>query len=384
MRMTQMAIDAVAPAAPPDLSLRLMPWGEFLSRTSGGWEALTRSAADPNPFYEDWALVPAIGAFGHERHVDIAALWRGGELAGLLPLSQAWRYANYPLPHRHNWLHANAFCGAPLIAPGAEHAFWELLLAELDRGAGTSLFLHLSEFPRDTAAWRALRDVLVGQARPAAVVHEIERASLASDLSPDAYFEASTSGKKRKELRRQYNRLADEGAVAFARSTDGAGLCGWIDAFLDLEAAGWKGEAGSALASAGRTARMFRRTLEGAAAAGRLERLTLTLDGRPIAMLANFIVPPGAYSFKTAYDEKMARFSPGVLLQRENLALLARDDIDWCDSCAAADHPMIERIWREKRSVARVSIAIGGRARRALAQRLFRAETRGQCREFMP
>jgi hypothetical protein len=103
--------------------------------------------------------------------------------------------------------------------------------------------------------------------------------------------------------------------------------------------------------------------------------LALTLDRHPIAMLANFLTPPGAFSFKTTYDERLARFSPGVLLQRENLALLARDDIAWCDSCAAADHPMIERIWREKRAIVRVSIAIGGPARQALGHRLLRAET---------
>jgi hypothetical protein len=92
-------------------------------------------------------------------------------------------------------------------------------------------------------------------------------------------------------------------------------------------------------------------------------------------MLANLVAAPGAFSFKTAYDETLARFSPGVLLQRENLALLARDDIAWADSCAAPDHPMIERIWREKREIVRVSVAIGGRARRAAAALLFRAET---------
>ena len=95
-------------------------------------------------------------------------------------------------------------------------------------------------------------------------------------------------------------------------------------------------------------------------------------------MLANFITPPGAYSFKTTYDERYARFSPGVLLQRENLDLLAREDIAWSDSCAAADHPMIERIWREKRTIARISIAIGGPLRRTAATAIFRAETRAK------
>ena len=114
--------------------------------------------------------------------------------------------------------------------------------------------------------------------------------------------------------------------------------------------------------------------LFGASARGRLERLTISLDGEPIAMLASFITPPGAFSYKTAFDERFARYSPGVLLQRENLAMLDDASVAWCDSCAAADHPMIDHIWRERRPVGRWSIAIGGKLRRSLFSALVRAE----------
>ena len=119
----------------------------------------------------------------------------------------------------------------------------------------------------------------------------------------------------------------------FERAADDAGLDRWIDTFLALERAGWKGREGSALACDPRKEALFRAALGGAAAAGRLERLSLMLDGRAIGMLVNFLCPPAAFSFKTAYDERYARYSPGVLLQRENLALLTRDDIAWTDSC---------------------------------------------------
>ena len=81
-------------------------------------------------------------------------------------------------------------------------------------------------------------------------------------------------------------------------------------------------------------------------------------------------------AIKTAFDERFARFSPGVLLQRENLAILERPDIAWTDSCAAADHPMIDHIWRERRAIARLSIAIGGPLRRMLFACLVAAELR--------
>jgi Acetyltransferase (GNAT) domain len=107
---------------------------------------------------------------------------------------------------------------------------------------------------------------------------------------------------------------------------------------------------------------------------GRLQLLDIRLDERPIAMLANFIAPPAAFSFKTAYDEDYARFSPGVLLQMDNLNLLNRADLTSCDSCAAPDHPMIDSIWRERRTVVRMSIGIGGTTRRGVFRRLLKAE----------
>lgn len=351
-------------------------WQSFAD--SAGWDALAAHAAEPNPFAERWFLAPGLAAFDPAGEVLLGTYTAAGRTLGVIPLARARSYAGYPIPHLGNWLHANAFCGAPLVAAGHEHAFWHALLGWADRHAGAALFLHLEGLPANGPLYAALRDVCTGERRAAAVVHRYERALLRSDASPQEYFDASMSGKKRKELRRQFNRLSEEGELAFERRDDAEGLDAWVAAFLALEARGWKGEEGSALACDPAKARFFADALAGAATAGRLERLAIRLDGKPIAMLANFVAAPGAYSFKTAYDESLARFSPGVLLQRENLALLARDDIAWTDSCAAPDHPMIERIWREKREIVRVSIAMGGGARRAAAALLFRAETRGQ------
>jgi hypothetical protein len=46
----------------------------------------------------------------------------------------------------------------------------------------------------------------------------------------------------------------------------------------------------------------------------------------------------------------MGRASPGVQLTVDlTEAMLAAPAIAWCDSCAVADHPMIDSIWRERR-----------------------------------
>jgi CelD/BcsL family acetyltransferase involved in cellulose biosynthesis len=338
------------------------------------WDALSARASEPNPFFENWYLLPGLRAFDPDGQVQIVRFESDGALAGLLPISRPNRYYGRPFPNLANWLHTNCFLGAPLVAGGHERAFWRALLNWADEHAGKALFLHLDQMPLSGPLYQALVEELTAQKRLCGLVHREDRALLASDASPEDYFAESMSGKKRKELRRQQNRLADLGEVAFQRQTDTNGLDQWLADFLTLEAGGWKGKAGSALAASPATAELFRAGLQGAAERGKLERLTLTLDQKPIAMLASFLTPPGAFSFKTAFDEDYARFSPGVLLQCENLLMLDHPEIAWTDSCAAADHPMIDHIWRERRAIGRISIAIGGATRRALFRPLLKAE----------
>jgi DNA-binding transcriptional LysR family regulator len=56
-----------------------------------------------------------------------------------------------------------------------------------------------------------------------------------------------------------------------------------------------------------------------------------------------------AWCWKIAYDETFSRASPGVqLLLDVTDDLLADASVARADSCATADHPMIDHIWRER------------------------------------
>lgn len=340
------------------------------------WERLVANAAEPNPFFEPWFLLPSLRQWAARRQVVVKAWYCDGELCGLLPIRRSADYYSHAMTHATGWLHANAFCGVPLIAAGHEDAFWRALLAHFDRNPRRALFLHLPKLAVAGPVHSALDRVIGASDRAHYIVAEECRALLTGNASAAEYLETAMSPKKRKELRRQHNRLAEEGALSFERFDSAESLTTWTDEFLALEAAGWKGAAGSALASAPETAAFFTQALAGAAQARRLERLALRLDGRAIAMLVNLMTAPGAYSFKTAFDEDYARFSPGMLLQLENLTLLERPDIQWADSCAVEGHPMIERLWRDKRRMVSRNIAIGGPLRRALFRLLMAYETR--------
>lgn len=370
------ARDAPPPAVPTAALRLLNPADVAAPAFLAAWEQLVARASEPNPFFEPWFLRPALAQWGAADRVVIKAWYHEGRLAGLLPVCRSAAYYSHTLPHATSWLHANAFCGVPLVVAGLEEEFWRALLAHFDRAPRRALFLHLPLLPAEGPVNAALDRVLAATTRGNYTAATEQRALLSGNMAAQAYLEAAVSAKKRKELRRQRSRLAEAGALGFERVEGADGLAAWTEEFFALEAAGWKGESGSALASASDTRALFEQVLAGAAAAGRLERLALRLDGRAIAMLANFITPPGAYGFKTAFDEAYARFSPGMLLQLENLALLERPDLLWADSCAAQGHPMIERLWRGQRRMVSRNIAISGRARRACFRLLEAYETR--------
>lgn len=342
---------------------------------AAAWQDLAEHAIEPNVFAEAWFL-QAARALPQAAGVEIAEVWRDGTLIAALPLSIASHYGRLRLPHVQNWLHYHSFVGTPLLRRGAEIDGWRALLAGLDRHPFARGLLHLTGLVEHGPAHRALIAAARGEARPCATVHRIERALLASDLSPQAYLATHVRAKKRKEWRRLESRLAELGTLAIRRfeaATDDREQ--WAQDYLALEAGGWKGRAGSALGDAEETRRFFLDALAGADVQRRLDMIRLDLDGRAVAMLITFITAPGGFAFKTAFDEDFARFSPGVLLQIAALDLLDRPALDWIDSCAVENHSMIEQLWAERRAIVRVTLPLGG-ARGAAAFALARiAET---------
>lgn len=364
-------VPAVVPRAP--LSCRFFAPGSLPAEIAAQWRALADYASEPNVFAESWFLGPALATLADARSVRLAAaLSADGMLAGLMPLTPDGHYGRIPVRHVENWQHDNAFLGAPLVRRGMETAFWSALFEGLDRCDWATGLLHVGWLDRRGPLLAGLREAAGKAGRPCDIVLGRRRAMLRSTDTPEEYWTKSVRKKKRKEINRLANRLAEQGTVAYATLAPGEDSEAWAAAFLALEARGWKGEAGSALACQARTAALFRETLAGAHARGQLDFHRLDIDGRPIAMLINFLSPPGSFSFKIAFDEAYARFSPGVLLQRYNLRILERRDIAWMDSCAAENHPMIDSLWRERRDIVRIALPLGG-LRNRLAFRLCRA-----------
>lgn len=327
------------------------------------WDALAIDAAEPNPFAERWFIEASQRYAAGDQACRIAIVDDDNGPIGIAPLGRQSDYGRLTVDHVENWRHANMFLGTPLVRRGSEETFWTALITALDEDEWARGFLHFDGLVENGPVHRGLEDAARSLGRECAIVHREERALLASDLSPDDYLKQNLRKKRRDECGRLRRRLGELGRLETRELQDAGDLAAWCDDFLEMERSGWKGEAGSALACCPDDAAFFRDTMAAAFSRDCLHFLRLELDGKPIAMLTSLRAGPGVFGFKACFDQDYARFSPGLLLQIDNLRLLDDPDIDWQDSCTAPGHP-VESLWSERRSIIRVTVDLKGLKRR--------------------
>jgi hypothetical protein len=188
------------------------------------------------------------------------------------------------------------------------------------------------------------------------------RAMIRPAINGESYLKDNVSNGRRKEWRRQFNRLLEHGAVEFVELDREEDVETWIGRFMDLEASGWKGRAGSAMLLEEPSRRFFSQTMREAFRRRRLMMLGLVVNGEPIALKCNILSGAGAFAFKIAYKEEFGRFSPGLQLELETIRRLhCQASIQWMDSCAAPNHVMIDGLWAERRKIQTVAVPAPGR-----------------------
>lgn len=338
------------------LTVRVIDDPAALAAHVAAWEDLAQHAAEPNPFYEPWMLLPALEAWGRDARLQFVLVHAGPLLCGLFPLERCSRYRGLPFPHVRLWRYIHCFLGTPLVRRSHARETLRTLLDWLARDRQGAAAIEWGEVAGDGAFFAVLGDVLDDHGRQAFRSYKRSRALLRPRADAEAYLREALPGTSRKEYRRLERRLAEAGALRY-EEVEGAAA---IEAFLRLEAAGWKGTRGSALASSEAGQRFFQRAAGAAAARGRLMMLSLSAGGRPVAMKCNFLAGEGAFAFKIAYDERHARCSPGTLLELENIrALHRRPGLAWMDGCAAPDHFMLNRLWLDRRALVDLISATG-------------------------
>lgn len=329
------------------------------------WQALADNRSDANAFYEPWCLLPALELLCTESEKRIIFVFDADRrLVGVFPMERRVRFHGLPLPHLVSWRHPHLFLAAPLVDRGCAAEVWRSFFAWARQDG--MCFVDLPDMPSDGVCTVALRAATNGKLQ---LVDSFERAVLLrAEATAEDYIASSASAGSRKDWRRLYRRFSERGEVEIRSLQLGADAQPWIDDFLKLEGAGWKGRDKTAMASDPAAAAFFRTMANAAHARGALHMVGLFLDGHPAAMQCNLFASGQGFAFKVAFNEQWAAFSPGVLLEVEAIRdLYRRSGFVSMDACTGRDHPLMGRIWRDVRRIERLRVATNARGSALLA-----------------
>jgi CelD/BcsL family acetyltransferase involved in cellulose biosynthesis len=346
-----------APAAPsilstPDenaaVSLVALGIGEAL-QAEAAWRDLARRAVEPNPFFESAFAMPAARLLACGGDPIFVAAWRGGRMIALLPLARPRLGGLAPMLSA--WTHDQAVLGSPLLDRDHGRDGFRAILDGLRRGHPMAGGL-LAPFIAEEGAAAAIMREACGSEFRVSRLDPHRRAALRGGEEAEALLARAFSAKKRKEFGRLRRRLAEGGDVAVTSAAAVEDVARACATFMAIEAKGWKGRAGTAFASAPRLAEFLKAVTRGMAAQGGCRIDVLHAGETPVAAAIILGAGERALYWKTTYDEAFAALSPGALLTLDVTRRQLADTVALTDSCAIADHPMIDRIWPDRIAMA--------------------------------
>ena len=339
-----------------------------LSSFVPAWEELAAAALEPNVFYEHWMLRPALEAFGAGKDIYVVLVLihdphnpdAPAKLGGLFPLKLETRFGKLKVSALSLWQHVHCYVCTPLVrADAASECMVELFQWFRSGEAGASM-MELGCISGDGPFHRTLVDLSNELGLLSGTTDIFTRGLWRGGYDKNTDPEAAVPGDLRRRLRRKEKRLNERGRVEHLIMQPEDDVGRWIDEFLRIEASGWKGHRGSALASSESDRRYFTEIATSAFRRGRLLMLGLNFDGRPIARRCAFVAGEGSFAFKTAYDEEFADFSPGAMLEMDSIRQLhALPRVRWMDSCAAADNLLVNRLSNDRKTIQSLAVGSG-------------------------
>lgn len=327
------------------------------------WARLGQRAVEANPFFDPEFVLPAARFLDVGDRIRLLWVEDAGRMVFAMPVLEPVRYRRIPVPAVSAWQHPYCFLHTPLIDPHVvPSAAWGTAITTLRNSVRSSwLVIDILSDGRASADLDGDQQWAGGEWRR---IRRRERAAVlrtADADSPGLDMGSAT----RKSLRRRRCRLADHAGGPIRtvdRGRAGDGLDDAIESFLALEASGWKGRAGSALLSLPGHAEFFRAMCRGFAAQGRLQLLSLEAGARPFAMTCNVIAGEWAFNFKIAFAEEAAKFSPGLLLEQDQMKVFGNSArLVGMDRCAIEDDANANRLYADRRALSTLLVHLHGR-----------------------
>jgi CelD/BcsL family acetyltransferase involved in cellulose biosynthesis len=320
--------------------------GARLAEVEADWRDLVTRAHEPNPF-----MNPALARLLGDGGITLLA-WNGErKLVGAWVFSVARRFGASVLqcpafPH--------AYLATPVVDREEGNAAVAAMLGYIAQDAALPKLVALDPIRSSGPTMRALAHALEARETPLCTLSEGRRPMLASELDGKQYFEKALSASSRKKLRQHRRRLEEKGALKICVSDTLEAVRGAFEDFLKLEAAGWKGRRGTALMCSAAEVEFARNMIAALAQRGDASIYSLSQQGRTVASQIVLRAGSAAFTWKTAYDEALADFSPGMLLLEDyTAAFLADRSIALVDSCAFDDTGFMS-VWSEHATISSV------------------------------
>jgi len=353
---------------------------EALSRLTERIGRLAERSLDGNPFFLPDFLEPAIQGLGKkglrlaifsdrdDLHFFAPVFVHGGEVLGGRKFTV--------------WAHPYAPLGTPLIDRELAPLVTDALIAHM-RTSKRALFL-IPHLPLKSASADALR-AAAGRSGFWTVAERQMRPILYPDMAAGiAEFERMVSAKRRHELDRQLRRLCEAGAVSFMWARTATEIESAFNMFLALEASGWKGRRGTALARRKSVEDFARAAVARLAQNGRATIDVLRVGEKPIAALIRIEQGGLSIPWKVAFDEAFSAFSPGKqLMCDETRRWLADPKAERVDPVCEEDNPLMAPLWSDREAYGTLLVSsrrwgIGARVRAGMVdlKRIGKANVR--------
>lgn len=323
---------------------------DFVSR----WAQLESRSIEGNAFLSPNFVIPAVEHLAgswHQKPLILAV--ESNDKAELLAVGlfeKARSSRLLPLAHLQSWR--------------CEHTLFDGLLVDEQQGSQSlvALFEWLSQQGRrwqgvaftDRSADGELNQMLDNAAaKTGATWFEDwtrERAIIPIEEVPEDCLQTLYSKNRRRNFKRSAKQLAGHGEVSFSFLGAGNATTDNVQAFLELEAMGWKSDEVTALLSSPGHENFCREMAARFATDERLVVYQLSVDDVPIASALNMRSANDVFCFKIGWNPEFASGSPGILNElnflqscREHLP-----DVRMADSCAKPGS-YVEDVWPWKR-----------------------------------
>ncbi len=326
------------------------------------WDDLIRRAS-PNVFMNPAALQAACET--DFAKIQMLLAWHEGagqrKLAGVWALQLRKRAPFWPmvleaLPYNY------AFLSSPVVDPAYLDEVIPAFFAAIEKSPALPDVVSLHALDAECPSFPAMLRELGSRGVAPLMLSESARPF----VTPA--FGVKRSGSTRKKLRQDWNRLTALGAVDVVNDRTPGGTAQAFEIFLALEKASWKGAGGTALLSDPRDAAFVRQLLRNLAAQGSASVALLRVDGEAIAAQVLMYCATTAYTWKTAFSAKFAKYSPGsLLIDKITDELFAGPDIVAINSCAA-EASFMAQLWAGRRTMVDMLIDVG--SGRSLGYRL--------------